>query len=230
MSLTVTSFEDCVSSPNKSLAGIKKELGELGEATVLALLNILIVNLSRFLNVGKQISRDQAILTSKMILSSYPMLKPDDFKLCFDRIKAGRYGQIYDRMDGNVILEKISMYYDERCQYFEGKSVYEHKAQQKEEQSAPMPDNVKDIIKQLNEKKHKKTEIKRHDQTADQKLFNGFIDQFDKLHRNRPAKVKGGRFIKRYGRTMNVAEYLDYKAEQLIRVTKRLNRKVKKAA
>ena len=199
---------------------------EKGEATILATLNILLVDLALFFNVGKQLTNPQATITARMILDDYWMLKLEDFKLCFERMK--KELNAYDRMDGNMILTFIGKYYNERCEYCEGKNIYEAK-QAKKIEAAPMPEKIRQLIQDL--KKPKPVEIKKYEQSEDQKLFNGFIAQFDTLHKLRPAKVKGqlvkgGRFINRYGRVMNIEEFLNYKSEQIIRVQNRLNRKV----
>lgn len=225
--MPVRGYEDCLTSTNPTLAGIRRELGRKeGDATILATLNIMIAETALFFNVGKQMNKDQVLLTARMILDDFWMLKLEDFKLCFDRMK--KELNAYDRMDGNMILTFIGKYYNERCEYCEGKNIYEAK-QAKKIEAAPMPEKIRQLIQDL--KKTKPVEIKKYEQSEEQKLFNGFIAQFDTLHKLRPAKVKGqlvkgGRFINRYGRVMNIEEFLNYKSEQIIRVQNRLNRKV----
>lgn len=45
-----------------------------------------------------------------------PELLYDDFKLCFNNAKRGKYGRVYDRIDGNIIYEWLQKYSEERVQ------------------------------------------------------------------------------------------------------------------
>ena len=67
-----------------------------------------------FFNVGKIMNDNQAAQTADLIIEEYYFLKPDDFKLCFNRAKKGLYGKVYDRIDGAVILEWLGRYEKER--------------------------------------------------------------------------------------------------------------------
>ncbi|WP_158993428.1 hypothetical protein [Mucilaginibacter sp. L196] len=79
-----------------------------------ALVNIMISDVTQFVNVGKTMSDAQVIETVGLIMKHYSHLKPEDFKLCFDGIKTGKYGQLYDRFDGQIILHCLNVYDQER--------------------------------------------------------------------------------------------------------------------
>ena len=86
----------------------------MGVYTVKALLNILVVDVVGFFNIGKNMDAPQVIQTVELILEEYPYFKPEDFKLCFNRAKKGQYGKLYDRLDGQVILDWLTVYDLER--------------------------------------------------------------------------------------------------------------------
>lgn len=77
----------------------------------------------------------QVLETCKLILQEYYFLKIEDLKLCFDGMKTGKYlenGQLYDRLDGNIILGALNKYTEERIQQAEIISNEKHKAMQDE--------------------------------------------------------------------------------------------------
>ena len=112
--ITVKGFPDIFKIESNALSGIKKEFGE---QKVISALNALIIDLIKFYAVGKNIGAEQVKETSRLILQDFYFLKIEDFKLFFDRMKSGHYGQVYDRMDGNVILVNLRFYCDERMDY-----------------------------------------------------------------------------------------------------------------
>ena len=54
--------------------------------------------------------------TAILIVETYPSLTIADINLIFKRAKLGKFGQFYDRLDGQLILGWIDTYFDERCQ------------------------------------------------------------------------------------------------------------------
>jgi hypothetical protein len=109
-SLKPKKFEDIFNSPVCSIAKFRIETGDLKAK---ALMVIMLSDLVEFFNVGNSMNASQIAGTVEIILENYGYMKIDDFKLCFDRIKRGMYGQIY-RMDGNVIVSFIEKYLAER--------------------------------------------------------------------------------------------------------------------
>lgn len=70
----------------------------------------------------------QIAQTIELILQDpiFKNLKPDDFKLCFNRMKKGHYGKSYDRIDGQIIFECLGAYCDERLSEAEKTSISAH--------------------------------------------------------------------------------------------------------
>lgn len=210
------------------------QLGENGRPVALAILVKLINDLLDFFNIGKTMDDGQVISTVNLLLDDYSQLKPDDFMLCFNRAKKGAYGKVYDRIDGQIIFEWVEKYLLERDSEIEGLRQSENNRLKKESalplvcemgnsegDAVPMPDwfvvpakkPAYDVSKPLERKID-----------PVQKMFNGFMAQFDRIHKNSPHPLKGGRFIRRYGRVMNIEDYLAYKELQLRRVTERFSK------
>lgn len=75
-----------------------------------------IVNLREFINVGKKMTDQQTQETAMLIIENYPALKISDINLIFKRAKLGKFGSMYDRLDGQLILSWFDTYFNERCE------------------------------------------------------------------------------------------------------------------
>jgi hypothetical protein len=75
-----------------------------------------IVNLREFINVGKKMSDQQTQETAMLIIENYPSLKISDINLIFKRAKLGKFGSMYDRLDGQLVLSWFDAYFNERCE------------------------------------------------------------------------------------------------------------------
>ena len=53
--------------------------------------------------------------TVDLILEEYPHYKLDDYKLFFKMAKKGYFGQIFGRIDGEVVLSWLKKYDEQRC-------------------------------------------------------------------------------------------------------------------
>lgn len=91
-----------------------------GEEYAKHVISIAVADLCNYFNINKnmnfgQIKETAEIIVKDMYLNWLSIAQVAD---CFDKIKAGAYGVIYDRLDGNVICEKLYKYHDKlnnRC-------------------------------------------------------------------------------------------------------------------
>lgn len=122
-SLEVTKYEDAIKSPSPPLATIK---AELGEQQLLAILTLIIADAVEFFNIGKSMTGEQIVSTAKLIAKDYYYLKPEDFKLCFENAKRGKYGKLFDRLDGMIIMEWLENYSGSRANKAEEINLEKH--------------------------------------------------------------------------------------------------------
>lgn len=101
----------------------------------MAFLLKILGNLVKFFSVGKSMNDYQLTETAKLILKEFYYLNVDDYKLFFDRLKSGYYGQLYDRLDGNVILVHLRDYANERMMVSEELVNVSHALQKQVESS-----------------------------------------------------------------------------------------------
>ncbi|MCD8030864.1 MAG: hypothetical protein LUF85_08620 [Bacteroides sp.] len=94
-------FEDVFSAPTLSIQVISEELGS---STARSMVTNIVAHTVEFFNVGKTMTDIQIVQTCTFIMELYPYFLIDDLKLCFRNAISGKYGKLYDRLDGAVIL------------------------------------------------------------------------------------------------------------------------------
>lgn len=77
---------------------------------VCSFIELLIIDVCEFFNIGKPMTSSQIIQTARLIFFDYSALKPEDVKKCFEQGKKGLYGKIYDRLDGGVLFDWLDNY------------------------------------------------------------------------------------------------------------------------
>lgn len=147
----IKNFSDVFDAGYPSLNKIKDELGE---DTVLGFLKLHILDLRVFLNIGKTMSDTQTEQTAMLLFDEFPSLTVADIKLFFSKIKKGHYGQIYDRLDGQLILIWLAKYYNERLEDAENKSIRKHEELKKQKYVLD-EDEVKNIYKKMQDGTYK---------------------------------------------------------------------------
>ena len=108
----VNSYPAVFSCDMPSLIEIEKAYGY---EFLQAYLEGWIVNLREFVNVGKRMTDMQTFETAMIILQDYKYLTIADINLLFKRAKSGYYGKLYDRLDGQIILDWFRSYDKERA-------------------------------------------------------------------------------------------------------------------
>lgn len=94
-----------------------------GDDFAQAYIETWIVNISEFINIGKNMNENQVYETAQMVLDDYPYFTLADINLVFKKAKKGDFGQIYDRLDGQIILSWFSKYSQIRCSEAEEQSI-----------------------------------------------------------------------------------------------------------
>ena len=129
-SLAPRTVEDVFNSGHPALATVQKEVGLTKTRAVVA---YLIAETLEFFNSGNDMNDRQVAMTVDLIIEEYPYMQPDDLKLCFRGAMKGRYGKLYNRIDGQIIMGWLREYNRERCTAADRHSYNEHKAHLSEE-------------------------------------------------------------------------------------------------
>lgn len=108
-----------------------------GETKTRALMVIIISDLVEFFNVGKRMNDIQVAQTADLVIDNYSWFNIEDFKLCFNYAKSGKFGNLYDRIDGQVIMNWLAMYDDIRTAKIREDNDIEHISLKASERNAP---------------------------------------------------------------------------------------------
>lgn len=88
------------------------ELRKENEQSLLATLQLMVINVIEFYHTTEVMNADQIHETAFLIMSNFPGLTLEDIALAFHMIKSGELGGIYNRVDGPFFLEKLHKYQD----------------------------------------------------------------------------------------------------------------------
>lgn len=108
------SVDDVFASSEPALGMVVRNLGENHARAIVV---ILLSEVVSFFNASNTMNDSQVAMTTDLIIEEYPYFKIDDLKLAFRNAMKGRYGEIYNRLDGSVIMQWLKQYNHERCIY-----------------------------------------------------------------------------------------------------------------
>ncbi len=126
-------IDDVFESNHPTLAAVTASSGGMATRAVVVL---LLKEVLDFFNTTQTMSDTQVAVTSDLIIEEYPYFQVDDLKLAFRNAMKGHYGEVYNRLDGSVILGWLKKYNAERCaraDVISYKEHNEHLLEQKEE-------------------------------------------------------------------------------------------------
>lgn len=98
-----------VSSPSPTLDKIKNK-ASLADAR--SLVSLALCDLCDFFNVGKNMDDRQIAATADLIIDRFWYFKVEELKFCFRQAKIK--AKLYDRLDGNIIMQWLEDYDVER--------------------------------------------------------------------------------------------------------------------
>lgn len=101
-------------SVTPSLATCRREYGDSGLIATQAIMSIVINDLVKSFNLGQTMSDEQVADLINDIIDQYYWLNLDDFRLCFNNAKNGRYDKGIFRLDASVVLSWLNKYTTER--------------------------------------------------------------------------------------------------------------------
>ena len=111
----------CANSEAYSLSGMRKIYGE---CEVVFMLAAWIIDIQRFLNISAKMDSGQINETARMILDDFWALNSADVNLVMSRAKRGFYGQLFGRIDGQIIYQWFAEYFEERCEACANREVH----------------------------------------------------------------------------------------------------------
>lgn len=133
----------------------------------------------------------QVEMTTELIEETFYYFSPEDFRKCFRGAMSGKYGKIYNRLDGAVIMEWLRAYDIERTEIIVREQMERNKQEAKEIMSTESFNGaMKKLIDEL------ATKTKRKEPESYESKLSPFekqvIAEYDKLRgMNRFAVYEG---------------------------------------
>lgn len=185
-----------------------------------AILSKLVTGLVGYFNVGKTMNDAQIVETVNMLTTDFVTknLTPEDYHVCFSRMKTGHYGKAYDRIDGQVIFMALHEYANEKMDVVESNSIKKAaEIRKNEKQEYPSHEwfkLLKSSVKEAKENMPKKEPVKR-EATKEDALITKWLGEFDEIFLSNPyGDVKRSKLILVDGKPMDQDTYLMYKYSQ----------------
>lgn len=98
---------------------LRKMGEEFGYEDTLKLITRLIENTAAFYNVNGNLTPSQLVQIAQMITEQYGGENIQDIVLAFKDARMGRFGKVYGRIDGEVIMGWIALYLDSKYEEME---------------------------------------------------------------------------------------------------------------
>ena len=163
-----------------SVCSLKKLQRLEGDNAVNLLLANALDELQVYFNLERQMTLPQIEMTIDIIKENFYYFSAEDFSQCFRAAMSGKYGKIYNRLDGAVIMDWLRTYDIERTE----KIVYEQMQKNSEQNKDIMSlDNFNTAIKKIMDELS--TKAKRNDPepyvSKRTPFENQVISEYDKL-------------------------------------------------
>lgn len=190
------------------------------DAEINALIVNSIIEFSNFVNISADmgLSKHQVVETTKLIREYFPHLNLADLKLFFDRMKLGYYGKFFNRLDGQLILERLDDYNKDRMQELEQEEY--NKAKKFKEQELKNASFHPDVIEAIKGSIGKKVEVNEapivREQTEAEIFNQRAIKQFNNLFR-KYGEDKSPRSLKIGSNRYYIADFINRKWENKLR-------------
>jgi|TARA_R110000822_G_scaffold2454_2_gene11731 hypothetical protein len=104
----VTIIDELESTPSIS------KLSRINQETTTDEVVLLLIEASKFFNVKNGLNEETLYDIADLIISEYKHYTMYDIGLCLKMAKLGRFGKVYERLDGGVIMDWISQYEKQR--------------------------------------------------------------------------------------------------------------------
>lgn len=203
---------------NTPAIGLLSKIVQNGNDVVIAIIVEAITDLNKFFNFSDTgyMTTAQISETSKMIFKDYNSLKIEDIRVCFNNGKKGHYGQLYNRLDGQIIMMWFQQYWTDRTNEYLRIKDFNEQQERNKKLTEINPEGQKKVIEILKESikpVEAKKEPAKREKTDQEKLIQRFYNQFTKI------AVKRGlddntRFIFMYGKPIDANKYVEIKLNQ----------------
>jgi len=94
----------------------------------------MLLELNEFANVSRKMNESQIVETVNMLLNEYPQLSLQEYQVFFNKIRSGRFGQLYESLDGIKIMAFMSEFYKDLLSAYHSFKEEKHQQIKRDEQ------------------------------------------------------------------------------------------------
>jgi hypothetical protein len=139
-------FDDAIKADTPTLGALGFYLG--GEQAV-QLIAEMITAAAILLNVGKNLQKHQLEPIAEVLYTEFKLLTVADFRCALRMGASGKFGQVFDRLDLEVLSSWCAQYWSQKADYCEGMNTRKHKENKQPPSNAiAMPDFFRDWLKE----------------------------------------------------------------------------------
>jgi hypothetical protein len=207
-------------SSEPQLSIIKKDAGE---TALRACIVLIIEDVIKFFNLGKTMNATQVAQTTDLIIEAFPLFKLDDISLCFRRAKMGNYGAMYDRIDGQIIMNWLYLYDSEKTAEIISIRENEKSNYNKAEPFVEyMPEDIKEEFDKIIPQFKPSLKDRGFEQSEFDRQLNEIYREFDDLHRKQQKLLlldeKDGaiRYVQYNSKKLTAAQYIEQRISESI--------------
>jgi hypothetical protein len=139
-------FDDAIKADTPTLGALGFYLG--GEQAV-QLIAEMITAAAILLNVGKNLQKHQLEPIAEVLYTEFKLLTVADFRCALRMGATGKFGQVFDRLDVEVLSSWCAQYWSQKADFCEGMNARKHKENKQPPSNAvAMPDFFKEWMQE----------------------------------------------------------------------------------
>jgi hypothetical protein len=146
------------------------KLADINSRSLLKLIVTLINRQSEFYNLRKTVTDEQAVMIAQTLIDEYGVENIEDVVLMFKMARAGNFGTIYGKLDGETIMSWMALYLDRKYERLE---QLHHNRKHEALEVAP---EILEALKAIEKPKHESQPILNHN--AWKRWFWENLDEF----------------------------------------------------
>lgn len=181
------------------------------EKDVKAILVLMVIDHVKFFSVGKSMDDGQVVNTVNLIISEYGWLKLEDIAVCFKNRRLGKYGKLFDVLDGSIILQDLSTYVQERMNLID-RAHNQQKTSTNSPLAQGMPEDIKEEFEKVLPKfKPQVTDFKQQEKSEMDIKLNTIYKEFDTMHEEQGRNDGSIRMVMYNGELLDVYKFIEKK-------------------
>ena len=111
-------------------------------------LTALLMDAVSYLDMNKTLRDENDFIHAvRHLVDEFPAMKLEEWKVIMDKLKAGKYGQMYERLKLPELVEIFQVYEGDRAELIERNVTSEKNEEFKNLQHIPLSDNQKEMWK-----------------------------------------------------------------------------------